>query len=217
MHPARLPSAVGAALAALALSLCAAGCRGKAKDFENENDTLRRQVAELEQQLTASRARNVEIEAKFAELKRANDAAMGGDALEALPRCAGIAFDRYTGWADTDRDRTPDGVDVYIKPFDGRQRFVQVAGRLTVEATLLPGSAGGEAGQPRLLARTTLGPSELREAYRSSPLGTHYSVRLGGLDARGAESGTLVIRAELEDSISGLVHRAERVVSPQPR
>lgn len=214
MRGPRLRAAAVAAPAALAVLLCAGGCRGKAKDFENENDALRREVASLTDRLEAAEARNVELEAKFAELRRAADTALGGEALEALPRCAGIALDRYSGWTDTDGDGSPDAIDVYVRPYDGRRRFVQVAGSLTVEATLLPGGAAGGSGEPRLLARRTLGPESLREAYRSSPLGTHYSVRLDSLAVDGSREGSLVIRAELEDAISGLVHRTERVLSP---
>lgn len=200
------------AIALLAFSCAAPGCRSKPKDFDNENDALRRQVDALESEVSTLRARNTELEAKFAELKDATREGLERDVLEALPKCAGVEIDRYSGPTDSDGDGKIDAIDAYIRPFDGRRRFIQVAGRLTVEATLIPGPVGAPDVQPMPLGVRILSPIELREAYRASPMGTHYAVRLPLEPGTEPPPGTIILRAELLDPASGLSHKAERIV-----
>lgn len=217
------------ALVALGASL--GGCSGQPKNFENDNDALRRRVAELEGERDAALARATEAEAKLGEAANAAESRLDGQALEALPRCAGVTIDRFSGLVDSNDDGRPDSVDVYIKPYDGRQRFVQVPGRLTVEATILapapaaPAPAKGSkkgstppppapAPTPLVVGPRTLSPVELREAYRSSMLGTHYLATLElPQGAEAPEGSSVVIRVELLDPTTGVVHRAERLVS----
>ena len=192
------------------------GCRAGPKDFDNENDSLRRQVVELEAEVNRLRAERNEFESQLIELARVQQAGsgdLGADVIAALPRCAGIRIGRYSGLSDRDGLRGPEVVDVYVTPFDGRQRFVQVVGRLTVEVALLPPLDGSDDRQvePRVIARQVLGPAELRDAYRSSPAGTHYSLRLPVEHPGAVEGGTIVIRAELLDLVSGLAYDAQYV------
>lgn len=212
-----------------------AGCRAKPKDFDNENDTLRRQVVDLESQVQALSAERGELQAKLAEILRERDAAVdsgqpGAEVVESLPRCAGIEFSRYTGLADRDGIPGPEAIDIYLRPFDGRQRFVQVAGRLSITATLVPpgtateplGAGKGSAGSsvaaspgtaaPRTLAKLDLGPREIREAYRSGPLGTHYTVSLPLDPANQPLNGVVVVYVTFTDAISGLAHEATQVL-----
>jgi hypothetical protein len=193
------------------------GCGGKPKDFDNENDALRRKVLDLETRVSSLSAENGELAAKIAELTRERDVMVEGssvsaEVIESLPRCAAIEFARYSGPAD--RDGTPgiDVIEVFVRPFDGRRRFVQVAGRLTVSAVLLPPSSDGQTPQPQLLGSVTLGPRELREAYRSGPLGTHYSVSIPLDPPNQILNGTVVISAELDDAVTGVVHRTTQPV-----
>ncbi|MBL0921863.1 MAG: hypothetical protein IBJ10_07015, partial [Phycisphaerales bacterium] len=143
---------------AIVLAMLLAGCRAKGKDFENENDALRRRVVELENDLAASRAASNEMAAKYEEMKRASADQAGQEVIDALPRCAGVAIDRFSGLASTVSGSVPDAIDVYIRPYDGRRRFVQVAGSLTAEASLL--AETGSAESPRTLAVATLSASE---------------------------------------------------------
>jgi len=214
------PSSLRAALTlAIGLSaiLALAGCRSKPKDFENENDTLRRKVLELETQVSALQAERGELSAKLAELAHRHDLAADEGAftaavVDALPRCAGIEFARLTSLGDRDGTPGPEVIDVYIRPFDGRQRFVQVAGRLVVSATLIPPPGSAPNAAPRTLATTELGPRELREAYRSGPLGTHYTITLPLEPPNRPLAGDVVISATLIDAITGVAHEATTVV-----
>lgn len=214
----RARASAGARLAArlagpaVVFSIALAGCRAKGKDFENENDALRRRVVELETELAAANARSTEMLAKYEEMKRATADVTGQQVIDALPRCAGLTIDRFSGWVDADGDGVLDSIDIYVRPYDGRRRFVQVAGTLTVEAAALGAAGSGE--PPRTLGVATLSAADLREAYRSSPLGTHYTVHLPVSAADAPEPGTLVIRAVLLDAVSGLEHKDERLVEP---
>ncbi len=197
-------------------------CRSKPKNFDNENDDVGRRLLEAESQVESLTAQRNELAVKVDELSRV--AASGGqgvaaDVIAAMPRCAGIEIDGLSGPADRDGVLGFDVVEVAVKPFDGRQRFVQVAGTLTVEAVLLPPVAVAEAGiGPRVLGRVTLTPADLREAYRSSLMGTHYSVAVPIEPANGAIEGTLLMRASFQDGLSGARYEAEqsRALTPAP-
>lgn len=232
----RAPGSGARAGAIALLTLGLAGCGGKPKNFENDNDALRRRVAELERERDLLQARAAEAEGKLAETARAMGATPEGQVLEALPRTAGIEIDRFTGFTDADGDGLLDSADVYIRPFDGRRRFVQVAGTVTVELVVVPAKVEAPAGtkksgatkEPALKDGATapaeaagfrvgpvvLAPRELREAYRSSLMGTHYLAHIP-IPAEAGELAevSMVVRVELADPVAGTVHKAERLVT----
>jgi hypothetical protein len=213
----------------LVLCAVAPGCHSGPKNFDNENDSLRAQVLDLQDQVTGLEAELSESKAKINELQEV--LAGTGDApakevLEALPRCAGIEIDRFSGPVDKDGEPGyPESIDVYVSPYDGRQRFVQVVGALTVEARYLPASTAGgaddkalEAGVQSggaagvLLGKVTLDPRDLREAYRSGFMGTHYTVQITPPADVRISDGAIVLSAVLLDRVTGLRHEAWRVV-----
>jgi hypothetical protein len=205
----------------ISLALCLQGCT--AKGTYTEADELREKIIALEKDLSKASAERDEARAKLAEAERvrlAGSADLPADVLAALPRCAGIALDGLTGLS-----RDAKAVDVYIKPFDGRQRFVQIVGTLTVRADLIPPATAENGAQrapgakpgnsppsapPLSLGTVTLTPTDLREAYRSSPLGTHYTVRVP-VSAAVPPGATLAVTAEFLDALSGQAHRASSV------
>lgn len=210
-RPAR--SLVVAACAALVV-LAAAGCRAKPKNFDNENDSLRRQVGQLESEVARlSAERNEAIAQREIALQQLS-AATGEPAaavVRSMPASAGIRIGRLTGGvAEADPERV-DAVEVYIRPHDGRQRFVQVAGTMTVEVVQLA-EPGAAMAMPALVGKVTLTPEQLREAYRSSVMGTHYAVRVP-LDPpiNKAVMGRFAITVLLEDAVSGQRHVATEV------
>ncbi len=165
-----------------AAAALAAGCSSGPKNFENDNDALRRQVLQMDQEITSLRAQRAELAAKLSELNRALNAQSSGltnDALEALPRCAELQIGALSGPVDSDSIPGLDAFDLYISPLDGLRRFTQITGSLTATVSLLPTPDNNNSqSQPSLLASASLGPAELRDAYRSSFMGTHYSLRL---------------------------------------
>jgi hypothetical protein len=200
-----------------ALKVCAVGllivtasaCRTKPKNFDNENDDLRRQLDASQTQIEVLQARNRELEAQVAEAARRLEAATGepaADVVASIPRCAGVKIGRLSSVDPS----APDRLTLYITPYDGRQRFVQVAGSLSASATLLSPDVASDQG-PVVAGVVTLGPKDLREAYRSSPLGTHYTVEIELDPPAVAEAGVLV-RVRLDDAVTGLSHQATRVV-----
>ncbi len=208
-NPNALVAALMVGACGLAITL-AGGCRAKPKNFDNENDDLRRQLDATQSQVEALRARNTELQAQVAEAARRLEAATGepaADVVASIPRCAGVKIGRLSGVDPL----SPDRLTLYLTPYDGRQRFVQVAGTLAVSATVL--SANPASGEPPEVAGVvTLGPTGLREAYRSSPLGTHYTIEID-LDPPVSPGTSLLVRARLDDAVTGLSHDATRVLT----
>lgn len=202
----------GATMLLAAAGLSIGACRAGGKNFDNENDDLRRQLATAEAELARITAERNELRAKVNEMAKASAQAGGlsEEAREALPRCAGVRLERLSGPVDDDGAPGFDAVDFYVQPIDGRQRFIPVAGSLSAQATLIP-PAGTAEGAPKLLGRVELSPSQMREAYRSSMLGTHYSVRLELDPANQALEGSVVLTVELLDALSAERHRAELI------
>lgn len=198
-----------AALIFLATVLC--GCSARPKNFDNENDALRRELMEARRALASAEAERSELRAKLSEAVRARDAATGpsADIVAAMPRCAGIRLGRFTGPARAESPGAPAAVDVLVETFDARDRFVQVAGTLSVDITRIP--AGGTP-KPELVGSAMLSPPDLREAYRSSFMGTHYAVRVPLRADIDPGKGTLVVRAVLNDGVTGQTYMVTRAV-----
>ena len=160
-----LPAAAVAAL--LVLSGCAGG------GFENENDRLRAVNLQLQRELERV---NAQLDLRTREVQVARQQLSGGvQPVEGArpPQLATIAFDRYSGAVDTDGDSVDDIVRVYIQPLDGQGRFLPVSGKATARLVAIP-----ESSPPTVLAERTFGPSEWDAAYRSTFMGTHYTLEL---------------------------------------
>lgn len=182
----------------------------RAKGTWSEADELRQRLEEARRELASVRAERDEALATLAEAERvrlATGGELSAEVAAALPRCAGVEIDRLSG-------PTPafDAVEVYVRPFDGRRRFVQVVGRLRVRADAVPSAGSESAMPPRMLGQAELGPGELREAYRSSVMGTHYAVRVPVEAGAWPTEGSVAVSVELLDALSGRVHRAESLI-----
>ncbi len=189
-----------------------AGCSDR---VAKENDRLRARVADLEREVARTAGERDGLRVKLAELSRGAPAALGDEALDALPRCTSLHIGWLSGLTPTDRAAPATGVVVYLEPRDGRGRFVQAVGTLRVEVVALAGSLGDESHNgARVIASATLTPLMVREAYRSGVLGTHYEVamELASPVERARGEPMLVIRASYEDAATGLAHQAERLI-----
>lgn len=181
------------------------GCRVGGGGIEAENDRLRRERHDLGERLAALEADRQELLAKVHELNRTREAALSPDVLDALPRIAGIEIDALSGLLPAEPGRDADSVAVYVRTLDGRRRFTQAVGTLVVRVELLPPVSQSEPGRSSTL---TLSPGQVREAYRSGLTGTHYTVELPLAVPASDRRGTLVVRAELADALTGAVHKA---------
>jgi hypothetical protein len=193
------------ALAAVVLAL--AGCGTKAS---RQNDLLRARVMDLEAQLDAQTARNDELESALAEARSvAADRQIPESVRAAIPYVAQIEIDRRSFARDEDGDGRAELLDVYVKPTDGRGRFVQMAGSLTVSVTVVPPE-----GDPVGVARVELSPAELRDAYRSSFMGTHYRITVP-LPAD-LPVGPAAVSVHYEDGRTGRTFDALREIDLRP-
>ncbi|MHC4217951.1 MAG: hypothetical protein ACYSU7_05790 [Planctomycetota bacterium] len=151
------------------LLLLLAGCGKKAS---RQNDVLRARSLELEAQVRELTDRNRELEAAL-EQAPTDPETLPEDVRANIPHVVRVEIDRRSHALDEDGDGRADALCVYVKPSDGLGRFVQLVGYLGVHAAIVPGDA-----DPISLGRTTLGPTEVREAYRTSFMGTHYRLTL---------------------------------------
>lgn len=156
----------GLLLTVCLLTACSAGPR----NFENENDRLRRKVLQLERanQTLARRVRR--LETSLAAERREDRPDMLGDDVP-LPTAAGLEIGRFSGGIDTDDDRIDDALRIYLRTVDTRGRFVQIVGRARISVVHIP--AGGEA---VTVGRREIDPESLDAAYRSGIAGTHYTL-----------------------------------------
>jgi len=188
--------------AALTLAI-ATGC-GSAKRVSSENDRLRAEVLDLQDE-------NVSLVSQVEELRGQLDRATGQTpvpraVLAATPHVASLSIDSLSHTVDTDDDGRPDSLTVYVSPSDGLGRLVQMVGDLSIHVALLP--ADGDA---VTMGRVSLGPQELRDAYHSTWLGTHYTIAVPITFPRGVTAATgCTVRAEFVDGYSG-----RRVTSQQ--
>ena len=201
---------IGAIAAAVALVL-GAGCGGGGR-VARENERLREREIELEQQVEDLTRRVRELEAGLREAAAAaSPEAADPEVLEATPAVVDLSIGRLSHARDDDEDGRADRILVYVRPTDAQGRFVQLVGRLSVRAMVFAGEA-----DPVVLAGVDLDPLEVRAAYRSSPMGTHYSVILplepGAADA----AAETLLHALFTDGRTGLEHSAERTIELAP-
>ena len=160
-------------VAAIMLGLALAGCQARALR-PSPHDALRDENRSL-------RESNAELTARVEELKtalaaaEAEGAADGVDpevvantpAARRLELKSGSVVEPLPGQPGRGVAR------VWLEPVDGRGRFVQVTGWLEVAITALPTS-----GPAIPIGEIRLGPAEVRDAYRSGFMGTHYTVEV---------------------------------------
>lgn len=200
-----------------AFGLCAlvvvSACSRRAGGFKDPLDEARYERDQLEIELRRVTAERNELRAKLDELTAKLEAVDGVPAsvvIDSMPRCAGIRIDRLTGLYDRDGEPGFEGIDVYLIPIDARDRFVQISGTLQVVATLYPPPGSDET--ERVVARRIVEPKDMREAYRSTLLSTHYSVPLELGRPITSLEGTLVLLVQFRDALTGQTHSAERIL-----
>lgn len=195
-------------LCLLALPACRVGGYSKP---ERENEVLRRSVKELQERNALLAAERDEARAKLAEVARAAPSAPSPEVLDATPVVVALDIDNFSTLTPTDPNLAPTGVIAYVRPLDGRRRFTQAVGTLTVQLWTDPLAPS----PPRLIAESTLAPQPLRDAYRSSLLGTHYAVEFP-LREPVLRSEPLTLRARFTDAARGREILAERPIIPPP-
>lgn len=180
------------------------------KKASRQNDLLRARVMDLEARVEALADRNQELEAALAQAETAP-----GEPAEVVrastPHVVSIRIDQRSYALDEDGDGQVEALKVYIKPADGRGRFVQLVGWLSVHAADLPPDA-----EVATLGQVTLDPAEVRERYRSSFMGTHYSVILPLELPADRPEGPCTVRVIYEDGRSSRSVSNQREIDLRP-
>lgn len=196
---------------ALLLTGCGSATIGGAKGFSTANDELRAKVAALEAENAQLKATKAELEGNLAQEERVRRGLISADVLAAIPVCSGITIDSLSGLYPASSESAPTRCDIYLEPFDGRRRFVQIVGNLRAEVLALHPSAAAAA--PVVIGTLSLSPAQLREAYRSGLTGTHYSLEVPITSPQVAlHKADLVIRVQFEDALTGKVHEATHTI-----
>ena len=184
-----------------------AGCGKKAS---RQNDLLRTRVMDLEAEVERLTDRNQELETALGQAE-AGPGTLPEEVRANIPHVVRVEIDRRSHALDEDGDGRADGLLVYVKPADGMGRFVQLVGRLGVRAVDLPPDA-----DPVSLGQANLGPTEVRESYRTSFLGTHYSVTLPLTLPPDRPDGPCTVHVVYEDGRSGRSITAQREIDLRP-
>jgi hypothetical protein len=192
-------------ISAAATALPLAGCQGRAL-VPNVADGLRAEVVERTRERDDARAKAAELETKLAELTLARDAKLDPEAAEAMPALAGIGLSSLSTARLLDANKAT--LALVVEPRDGLGRFLQITGTLRATAVvLIPGR------DPLSAGKATLGPKALREAYRSTAFGTHYTVEIP-LTWEGSEPARSVsIAAEFTDALTGKAYPIQGTVA----
>ncbi|MDA0803791.1 MAG: hypothetical protein O2819_08600 [Planctomycetota bacterium] len=189
---------------AVAIGLCLGGCRGTVLS-PSLNDSLRREIAQKDVEILALKARVGELETAVASMPVASV-----DDLE-VPRVAGIRIGSRTG-IDPDH---PDILRVWIEPFDGRERFIQVSGMISIRASW---DAGGQAENPASPIEVQFGPAQVREAWRGGPFGGAYAFKIPlQPDATRPQSGNRSLRVEVTLAPQGVNRTLTATLPDEPQ
>jgi hypothetical protein len=101
-----------------------------------------------------------------------------------------------------------DTLKIYIEPQDGMGRFVQIVGRITLHAAVLPQDADAIT-----IGRQTFDPADVRAAYRAPLLGgAYYALELPIAAPPNSAVNECTVSATLNDGISGQQLQTQKVL-----
>lgn len=195
-------------LIALMVALTAmSGCR---RDFTTEADALRERVMTLEREVEALQRQNTELKAQLRR-RDARQRPIDDKVLAATPQAVELTISRLSHARAADSPDADDMLRIYVNPIDGRGRFVPLVGTMRVHAVIIQNDG------PVSLASSDLSPDRVRDAYRSSFTGSHYTIRLPidwpeSVDRDLARSEPIIVQVRFIDGVSGLELLAERSV-----
>ncbi len=190
--------------------LVSIGCQS---DYRTVNDELRAQLMELEREVIRLVRENQELQGQVRRAT-ATEALPEGAAAQ-IPQVAELVFARFSHARDTTGDGLPDELRIYLHTLDGRGKFVQATGELTLDALLLPTDPSVE---PIPIGHVSLDAQSLRESLRSGFTGMHYTVRVpltlpdDASDFTSSGPVRMFVRAALIDVVTGLQHTADRTL-----
>ncbi len=186
------------------------GCSVGPRNFENENDRLRRENLVLKRQAEQLSTEVEALDTALAAAERRN-AAGPASLPEGVrrPVPATLKLGRFSGPVDQDENGQADLLRLYLLTLDTQDRFVQTIGRVQISASVVA------AGQPaRTILTTRIDAADLDAAYRSGPAGTHYTLELPVPDGVSCPMDRpLHLAIELDDLIHGHQLQAAAVIN----
>lgn len=209
-----MSAALTITLAAAAMVAVLGGCGSRGANVDVA--AMRSRIAELEQRVGELERRNMEL---IGALARGDDedGEPPAEVRANTPHVAEVSIGRRSHGRDHTGDGRADELVIYLRPKDGRGRFVQMVGAVTVSASAAPQVDDDETAEPdtaaeagRVIGRRALGPTALRDAYRSGLTGTHYTVTLPLGAETSADHDEAIVRVTYRDGWTGRVHTSER-------
>src|SRR6185436_11190168 len=118
------------------------------------------------------------------------------DIRQNIPHVTGIEIGRLSFAHDSDGDGRNDALTIYLNPTDGRGRFTQMVGPVSISAASVPAHADAST-----IGRASFTPAQVRDAYRSALTGTHYvfEVPINLTSTAAAPPDRAVVTAEYTD------------------
>ena len=198
------PHSLLAALFASVVLLSLLGCRSGPRNYENDNDRLRRENTELNEKITSLATQVQSLE----KLAKATEKSVVQPLPEGIlqPRCAQVTISSFSGGIDTNADQIDDTIRLYIQTLDARDRFVQTVAHLKISLVqIIPGK------EVITLAVVDIDPKQFDAGYRSGITGAHYTLQIP-LPNAPLGLKEITCRIALTDLQTGLEHQAESLL-----
>lgn len=203
----RLPLVSLIAMLACALALTA--CNKYTVLSPTPDDDLRRQVRDLKEEVKNLKAERTELKENITQLAKpvAESSTRDAEIVEATPQVVGVTISGHVGPSKSTA-QTPEqsaesvqvngcGAVIYLSPSDGRGRFLQIVGRARVSVFQLTAD-----GKSQTLGQCDYSPAEVRDAWRSGLMGTHYTLKVP-LSPDWKCEGTVTVKLEFTDGLTG--------------
>jgi len=186
------------------------GCSSARVMVPSDNDGLRREVQALREQVSALQAQRAELQQQLAAATKpiAEAGSVDAQVAEATPQLVSLSVEsgsHYLSSGSASGHSTCEAV-IYIKPADGRGRFMQIVGRARASAFQLHAD-----GRVVSLGTAQWDPIEVRDAWRDGIFGAHYTLRLP-LAAEGwsCGAGPVTVRVEFISQPDGRTLSGQR-------
>lgn len=171
--------------------------------LEREIATLRDQLAEKDNQLSAQRLMIDELNRRLATAR-----AISEEDLKKLYYPEKLVIDSLSGGVDTDGKPGDDAIEVYLKPVDRDGDTLKVVGDIHVELFDLAAD-GKKVGEVKIPA------DEVGKLWYGKLLTYHYTVRVPWLEGPPAHS-EITVRATFVDYLTQRAVSAQSAVSFKP-
>ncbi len=168
-------------------------------DCQNENLKLRKDNDNLTRELVRA---NQEIESQKRQIATLQK--MSPEKLKQLTHVGTVQLGRLTAGYSAKHTPYPDGIAVYIEPYDTDGHIIKAAGSVRIRLFEL------QAEPPRLIGELTLGPKEVEKAWIGRFWTNHYSFRVPF--QKTPTSRHITVQTEFTELLTGKTFVAERLV-----